>query len=247
MNKNRDLAGVFVWSLVLLLVVIATDNVVIRLMLAAPLLLWLTGHVVLRSIGPIWTSLLEHTAYAVGASIAICVAGGFVLYSISLLTPIGWSGWLVLVTGTAFLVGSRRRYGWLIPSVKLPSLRRQHVITICVAFLITAGAYLLAIHDEANQREFKYTEFWILPKWKAPGKLFVGIKSGEAETQRFDVEVTADGSVIALWRSIEIAPDTDWVREVKVASGVHKAEAKLYRPSDHTIYRKASTFISGSS
>jgi hypothetical protein len=246
--NNRDLKGAFVWSLALLLVVIATDNVVIRLVLAAPLLLWLTGHVVLRSIGPIRTSLLEHTAYAVGVSIAICVAGGFVLYSISFLTPIGWAIWLIVVTGAALLVGIRRRYEWLILlSVKLPPLRREHVITIGVASLITAGAYLLAVHDEANQQEFKYTQFWMLPKPRAPGKLLVGIKSGEAETQHFDVEVTADGSVVALWRSVEIPPDEIWTHEVKVNSGAHKAEAKLYRPSDHTFYRKVSTFVSAGS
>jgi uncharacterized membrane protein len=189
---NKDHKVVFVWSLALLLLVITTDNVVIRLVLTAPLLLFLTGHVVLRSIGPIRTSLLEHTAYAVGASITICVAGGFVLYRLSFLTPVGWAIWLVAVTGTVLLVASRRQYEGPVVSVKLPSLRREHVITIGVAALITAGAYLLAIHDEANQREFKYTEFWMLPKPKVPGKLLVGIKSGEAETQRFDVEVTSD-------------------------------------------------------
>jgi uncharacterized membrane protein len=245
--NNRDLKGAFVWSLALVLVVIATDNVVIRLVLAAPLLLWLTGHVVLRSIGPIQISLLEHTAYAVGVSIAICVAGGFVLYSISLLTPIGWAVWLVLVTGTALLVGARRRYEWPIPTVKLSSLRREHAIIISVASLITVGAYRLSIHDEANQREFKYTEFWILPNLKVPGKLLVGIKSGEADTQHFDVEVTSDGSVIALWRSIEIGPENTWTHEVKVDPGAYKAEAKLYRPIDHTLYRKVSTFVSAGS
>jgi hypothetical protein len=56
----------------------------------------------------------------------------------------------------------------------------------------------LAIHDEANQREFKYTELWILPKAKAPAKLLVGIKRGKVETQRFDVEVTSDASMVAL-------------------------------------------------
>ena len=242
----NDLKWVFVWSLALLLVVITTDNVVIRLVLAAPLLLWLTGHVVLRSIGPIRTSLLEHTVYAVGVSIAICVAGGFVLNSLSLLTPIGWAVWLIVVTGTALLVGARGRYQWLVPSVKLPFPQRGHIIIIGIASLITVGAYLLAIHDETNQREFKYTEFWILAKPKAPGKLLVWIKSSEMETQYFDVEVTSDGSVIALWRSVEIAPEETWTREVKVDSETIKAEAKLYRPSDHKLYRKVSTFVSGS-
>ena len=49
MNEDRDPNGVFVWPFALLLVVIVTDNVVIRLVLVAPLLLSLTSHVVLRS------------------------------------------------------------------------------------------------------------------------------------------------------------------------------------------------------
>jgi hypothetical protein len=244
-NQNRDIVAVFLWAVTALLIVLVTDNVICRVLVTAPLLLLLTGHVVLRVIGPSRTPLLEHAAYSVGASIAICVTGGFVLYSISLLTPIGWAAWLLLVNGTALLVSMRRRYEWLIPSVKLPSLPPIQTITIGVACLITAGAFLLAIHDEAMQREFKYTEVWILPQSRVPGKLLVGIKSGEVETQSFDVEVIADRSVIALWRSIEVAPETIWTHEVTVGSGAAKAEAKLYRQNDHTLYRKVSTFISG--
>jgi hypothetical protein len=126
MNEDRDLKGVFVWSVALLLVVIATDDPEIRLVLAAPLLLWLTRHAVLRSIGPIRDILLEHFAYAVGASIAICVAGGFVLYSISFLTPTGWAVWLIVVTGTALLAGTRRWYEWLIPGEIAGPATRAH-------------------------------------------------------------------------------------------------------------------------
>jgi hypothetical protein len=50
-----------------------------------------SGHAVLRAIGVRTTSLPEHLAYAVGASLAAGIAGGFALNAAGSLTPLGWA------------------------------------------------------------------------------------------------------------------------------------------------------------
>ncbi len=256
---KRDLVAIFLWAIVTLLMVLLTDSVVIRVLLAAPLVLVFTGHAVLRAIGFVVPSLIEHVVYAIGASIAVCVISGFVLNVFSLLTPTGWAIWFAMVTGAAARIA---RYDEVtFPVVHLPHWQRGHVVVLGCAALITGGAYLLALHDEANQREFIYTDFWMLPK---PGKLLIGVKSAELAPQRFDVEVTSKDHVIARWNAILVVPGHIWTKTVdlsprsgyktepspsgssvsdKTDSG--KIEAKLYRSSDHAIYRNVSAIIPG--
>ncbi|MGB8277886.1 MAG: hypothetical protein WCF20_08160 [Methylovirgula sp.] len=250
-NRNNDLLAACVWAVLTLLVVRFTDSVFLRALMSAPLLFFLTGHALLRAIGPIRTSLSEHVAYALGASIAICVIGGFVLNWAAWLTPVGWAVWLAAVTCSAALVGMRRSHdaGGVLSAMHPPNLRRWHVATLGMAALITCGAYFLAVRDEANQSQFKYTEFWMLYGANAaPGQLLVGIKSGEAGPERFDVEVALDGQTIAMWRSLALAPGNSWTQKIAVAlSGGdwHRAEARLYRPNENVLYRKVSAMIPG--
>ncbi|TIT85084.1 MAG: hypothetical protein E5W59_25895, partial [Mesorhizobium sp.] len=76
-----------------------------------------------------------------------------------------------------------------------------------LAVLVASGAYALAVRDEAAHREFKYTEFWLLP-WASAGsgRITVGIRSAETQPQRFDLEITLDGQPYAVFRSIAVAP-----------------------------------------
>jgi hypothetical protein len=180
MNRNRDLLVIFFWAITMLLIVLFTDSAILRGLITVPLVLFLTGHVVLRAIGYVVPSLPEHVAYAVGVSVATCVMGGFLLNWVSFLTPIGWAVWFVTVSGISVLVTPYR--GFALPP--LPDVQRWHVVILGVAILITGSAYALAVHDEASQQEFRYTEFWMLSK---PGKLLVGIKSGESEINPFDL------------------------------------------------------------
>jgi hypothetical protein len=245
MNRNRDLVIVFIWSITMLLAVFtdtSTFSVVLRGLLGVPLVFLLTGHAVLRAIGFITPSTAEYVVYAVGVSIATSVAGGFLLNQVALLNPIGWAMWFMAVTGGAMFVAGRSD---AVVVMVLPNfnMRRWHVGVLGLAGVITVSAYLIAIHDETRDRQFKYTEFWMLPK---NGKLVVGIKSAEAETQKFDVEVTSNGTLIAQWQSIVLTTGATWIKDVELTSSTgYKAEAKLYRFPDHAIYRKVSAIKSG--
>ncbi|MER8974389.1 MULTISPECIES: hypothetical protein [unclassified Mesorhizobium] len=205
-----------------------------------------SGHAVLRALGMRTTSVSEHLVYAVGASLAAGIAGGFALNAAGLLTPLGWAVWFWAVTAAAALVAVRRdapdRPPWPAP----PRLRLWQGAALTLAVLVATGAYALAVRDEATYRQFKYTEFWILPSPNGePGKLTVGIRNAETQAERFDLEITLDGQTFAIFRSLTVAPGDTWVREmpVPVLATRQTAEARLYRPDNDLLYRSVSTLV----
>ncbi|MER8581206.1 hypothetical protein NKG95_21260 [Mesorhizobium sp. M1423] len=223
-----------------------SDSLVLRTVLGAPMLFLVSGHAVLRAIGVRTTSVSEHLVYAVGASLAAGIAGGFALNAAGFLTPLGWAVWFWTVTAAAALVAVRRdapdRPAW--PA--LPRLPLGQGAALTLAVLVATGAYALAVGDEATYREFKYTEFWMLPSPNGePGLLTVGIRSAETRAQRFDLEITLDGQPFAIFRSLTIAPGDSWAREipVPVLATRQTAEARLYRPADSRLYRSVSTLV----
>jgi hypothetical protein len=250
-TSHRDLMGACLWALAAVLAVLFFDDTLIRIIVCAPLLLFLTGHAALRALGPIGGSPPERVVYAVGASIAICLVGGFLLNWIGYLTPLGWVLWLAAATGLATAIALHRHPNPVaVPEPKgQPGFPIWHAPVLGIAILITYGAYGLAVRDEAHQRQFKYTELWMLPGAPAaPDNLVIGIKSAEAGLRHFDVEVRLDGTTVALWRSIAVEPGATWTREMAVAphgARPHKAEALLYEPVGNALYRRVSTVIPG--
>jgi uncharacterized membrane protein len=249
-NKKIDLTAGFWWAVLLLLTVLITDNFVIRLILSLPLICFLTGHTVLRAIKPVQTARpLEHSAFAAGLSIAVCVGGGFLLNLISMLNPIGWASWLMAVNGFAVVIALRQPYEpFVLP--ELPRIRVWHWLVLCGAISVTSGSFVLAAYTVDAFHEFKYTEFWLIPEF--PGKMVIGVENGESEPEEYDMEVIAVGStdkapagrpnttMIAAFRSINLAPGDQWIREITVGVNYERVEANLYRTRDHALYRKVS-------
>ncbi|MER8841597.1 hypothetical protein NKH86_23265 [Mesorhizobium sp. M0913] len=210
------------------------------------MVLLVSGHAVLRALGVRTTSASEHLVYAVGASLAAGIAGGFALNAVGFLTPIGWAVWFWTVTAAAALVAIRcdapDRPAWPTP----PRLRLWQGATLMLALLVATGAYALAVRDEAAYREFKYTEFWMVPSPNGePDLLTVGIRSAETRAQRFDLEITLDGQPFAIFQSLTIAPGDTWAREilVPVLATRQTAEARLYGPEHDRLYRSVSTLV----
>ncbi|MER8716063.1 MULTISPECIES: hypothetical protein [unclassified Mesorhizobium] len=206
-----------------------------------------SGHTVLRAIGVRTTSALEHFVYAVGASLAASIAGGFALNAAGFLTPLGWAVWFWAVTAAAALVAAGRRDTPDLPAWPAPArVRLWQGAALMLALLVATGAYALAVRDEAAYREFKYTAFWLLPSAGGEsGRITVGIRSAETRPQRFDLEITLDGQPFAVFRSLTIAPGDTWAREipVPVLATRQTAEARLYRPEDNRLYRSVSTLV----
>ncbi|MER8509636.1 DUF1616 domain-containing protein [Mesorhizobium sp. M0027] len=227
--------------------VAVSDSVLLRTALGAPMVFLVSGHTVLRAIGIRTTSALQHLVYAVGASLAAGIAGGFALNAAGFLTPLGWALWFWAVTATAALVAAGRRDTPDLPAWPAPvRVRLWQGAALILAVLVATGAYALAVRDEATYREFKYTELWLLPSASGEsGRITVGIRSAETQAQRFDLEITLDGQPFAVFRLLTIAPGETWAREIPVSilATPQKAEARLYRPEDNRLYRRVSTLV----
>jgi uncharacterized membrane protein len=221
------------------------DGVLLRTILGLPMVFLVPGHAVLRAIGVKTASVPEQAAYAVGASLASGIAGGLALNATGFLTPLGWAIWFWAVTIGASLiaVGSHDAPAPL-PWPGPIGIRIRHVAAFALAMLVATGAYALAVHDEANQRQFQYTEFWMVPS-AIGDRLAVGVRNAETKTVRFDVEITLDGHPFAVFRSLAVAPGAMWTREIPMpaAATAQKAEAKLYRSEDSRLYRSVSALI----
>jgi len=227
--------------------VAVSDSLLLRTVLGAPMALLVSGHAVLRAIGIRTTSVSEHLAYAVGASLAAGIAGGFALNAAGLLTPLGWALWFWAVTAGAALVAASRRDAPDLPDWPGPArVRLWQGAALALALLVATGAYALAIRDEATDRQFKYTEFWMMPPANSePNRVTIGVRSAETQAQRFDLEIILDGRAFAVFRSLTIKPGETWVREIPVPilATRQKAEAWLYRPEDNRLYRSVSTLV----
>jgi hypothetical protein len=246
-SSNRDLLAACLWASATMVAVSFSDSMLVRTVLDAPLVFIVSGHTLLRAIGTRTTSVAEHLAYAVGASLAAGIAGGFALNAAGFLTPLGWAIWFWAVTVGATLVAVGRR-----DAANLPAWPRSARIRVwqggalALAVLVATGTYALAIRDDAAFGQFKYTEFWMLPRSHGdPARLAVGVRSAETRTQRFDLEITLDRQPFAVFRSITIAPGDTWTREiaVPVLATQQRAEARLYRPDDNRLYRSVSTLV----
>ncbi|MGX5844811.1 hypothetical protein ACWGTI_29335 [Mesorhizobium sp. ArgA1] len=245
--SKRDLLAACLWAAAAVAAVAVSDNVFLRTLLGAPMVFLVSGHSMLRAIGVRTTSVPQHLTYAVGASFAVGIAGGFALNATGFFTPLGWAMWFWAVTTAAALVAAVRRDTPDLPAwPALAPLRLWQGAALMLAVLVATGAYALAVRDEAAHREFKYTEFWLLPSASgAPGRITVGIRSAETQAQRFDLEITLDGQPLAVFRSVAVAPGDTWAREIPVPALAtrQRAEARLYRPEDSRLYRSVSTLV----
>ena len=243
---NRDLPAACLWAGATVAAVAVSDSLLLRTALGAPMVFLVSGHVVLRALGVTTTSVSEHLVYAVGASLAAGIAGGFALNATGFLTPLGWAVWFWTVTAAAALVAVRGDAPVWQAWPALPRLRLWQGAALTLAMLVAVGAYALAARDEATYRQFKYTEFWMLPSPDGePDLLTVGIRSAETQAQQFDLEITLDGQPFALFRSLTIAPGDTWTRQISVPvlETRQTAEARLYRPEDNQLYRSVSTLV----
>lgn len=245
--RNRDLLLACLWATATMTAVAVSDSLLLRTLLGAPMVFLISGHVLLRAIGIGTTSVSEHLAYTVGASLAVSIAGGFALNVAGFLTPLGWAIWFSAITISTALVADRRRDVPALPPWPGPvRVRFWQGATIALAVLLATGAYALAVRDEATYRQFSYTEFWMLPWAEGDGgRLIVGVRSAETQTQRFDLEIVMDGQLFAVFRSLTIAPGDTWTRQIPVPASAasRKAEARLYRPEDNRLYRSVSTLV----
>lgn len=247
-NRNVDLIVIFAWAAVTVLAVALSENQLLRLALALPLLLLFTGHSLLRAVGSIATSTAEHVIYAVGLSIAVSLASGFLLNRLGALVPLGWALALLTIVSVslAIVLWRRRTDAPYFALGNLQGLRTRHLAMVGIATAVIGVAYQLAAQDAAKERQFNYVDFWIVADTKAPGGLIVGIENSELKPQLFDIEVRSASQVVAAWRAVALDPGDQWTRDLSLSADQQhpkKVFARLYRHDNGKLYRQVSAIL----
>lgn len=246
-SDNRHLLAACLWAAATILAVAASDSSLLRTALCIPLVFVATGHALLRASGVRPASTLEDLVCTAGLSLVSAIAGGFVLHASGMLTPLGWAAWFGAVVVLAAIIAAGRRGTSDRPEWQWPEgLRARHVATGLFAAVLATSAYAVAVHDEAAQQQFEFTELWMLSS--QDGQLSVGLRSGERQTQHFDLEITIDGRPFAIFPSLAVAPGELWTRQVQVPREARpqNAEARLLRLADLQLYRRVSALVPGS-
>jgi hypothetical protein len=220
-----------------------TDSVPLRSVLCLPLAIYGVGFALMRALRPRVGSVVEWHTLAVALSFFVLVAGGFALNAIGALGPRGWVLLTASVTLAGLVVAALRGGEAVEVSGERVHFAPFGALTLAGAVgaaLLIVGAVGFAIADAHRWRQFEFTEFWMVPdEARNPRVVSIGIRNAEARSQRFDVEVAADGMPVSGWRSILLQPGESFVRELPVGGRFERLEARLFTSENHDrIYRK---------
>lgn len=240
-RKYADLVVVSVMAIVGIAAALIPDLDDFRI-LTLPLVLVLPGYALIAVIFPNRTlGTLERLIFSLGLSFSIAIINGLILN----LTPWGLqtSSWAVSLGGitlAAVLAGVLRRgqepvvFGTSYkPSVGQVLLLGAALATAIIAIVV---AYTGAIRHPSQ----RFTQFWITRA--ATDTIQLGVRSFEATTTSYRVELRIGERVIGEWTSVELQPDEEWTVQVnlpKAEADVEIVEALLYREDiPGTVYRR---------
>jgi uncharacterized membrane protein len=246
-NERRGLWVACAWAMAALLLTCTTGNAAARLVLCAPLALYLPGYAILKALRAARRTQAEWQAFAVALSLAVVILGGFVLNTLNALTPQGWACWLTIITAAA--CGTAMRQGPSAPQTPIVSVRSTfslaHYALFGVAAAIAGGAYGFAAQDVASFHEFHYTEFWMLPPDTLHvGAVSVGTRNDEGRPMDYDIELALDGQILASWQLVAVQSGETVVRNAAINAEHGKVAARLYKSGDRgSVYREVSAYL----
>jgi len=245
-NRRSEAILVGAMAVVAAVVAMASSGSAWRTLSAAPLVLCLPGYAIVSALFPDEPISLEKAVFAVGLSIATTIIWGLLLHFADALTCAGWalslSGTTVAVTAIAPVISRplavltpRRPGAWPVDKWRAACLVGSAVITIAAIHLAREGA--------SAHREYSFTEFWMVPNSPDDESLLtIGLKNFEKVPASYDIEITIDGEVVDLWRSISLQPEELWTRDMSVPSAaqpIRRVEAWLFKDSNRNlVYRK---------
>jgi uncharacterized membrane protein len=189
----------------------------------------------------------EHMLLVVSSSIAICVAGGFLLYKLE------WGFqtemWLLLLLGFSLLaaIGAWLRNGRPM-AVRRPDwtaavgFTLNQTLLLGMAFVIVAMAIAVARVPAASAGLQGYTQLWISPCPTTDSKALLGIGSNEFAATTYRLEIQQAEQILAEWPAITLQPkeETTLIIDLpRLRVYGQPIEALLYKTeTPETVYRR---------
>jgi uncharacterized membrane protein len=246
LTNNQQAGAAVILAATMLLAVVVSDSVALRLVLALPLVLCAPGHLLLLALR-IDLKPIEHFVTAICVSIGVCFALCFVLYGLAGLTPRDWAyGYLAVVVLLAIWITIQSPARSVTIEWRFwqsTGFRWVYVVLVVAAVVLASAAYDMAIQDEANSREFWYTELWLIPT--TPSKFILGVRNDETAEETYDVSVRTDDGVLAEVHGLTLNPGQVWTREI-VSHTKAYAELYLHQNGGRIRYRHVSALPTSS-
>lgn len=214
---------------------------VLRLVFAAPFVVFLPGYAVL---GRHFSGLTAFTLSS-GVSFAITILWGFVLHVTTGLTPLAWALALTGTTLAALLVrpGSRPEIVRKAELARMAPSAAQFVIAGTGALLL-ATSIGMARSAALSYQPFPVTELWMVPSTSGPQNTFtVGIANRERAPMVYDLRLTLNGIPVKTFHDIMLDDGETWTADMPIAlkpADRRRFEAWLIRTDrPETVYRRA--------
>jgi uncharacterized membrane protein len=243
--EQKATIGMIGYVAVAAIVAIVSSSLCLRASAAIPLVLFLPGYSVLRATIRAGRLDLQTLVFSIALSVAIDILGGLVLNAFDALSMYGWALWLCAVTVGACALSPLG----VSPSVTISprttslGLRPAQWAMCAAAVLIGTGAIGLARSGAANQHEYAFTEFWMVPNAASGGNVAtVGISNQEKVATTYEIALFANGANVSRRSGIALQPGETWSDVIPLNGQLGRAdrvEAWLFKAdAPENVYRK---------
>ena len=210
------------------------EFVVLRLVLALPLVLLLPGYALARALLKLnEVRGTELFVVAMGLSIATTIFAALAMQALDIrLEETPWTIANAGVTVIAALAGMRLGHAATLrlPRAQVPHLREMLALTVAVALI--AGAAVLGFRPlNAPKGTQGASSVWALPTQPASGTTNFGVINDETQTRRYTVELVVAGKVRRTYGPIQLQPGGQWSTSAVVGGGTPVTEVLLHYAS----------------
>jgi uncharacterized membrane protein len=219
---------------------------IVRLFAMVPLAFFLPGFLLLRALLPKNEVDFEYVILSIGMSVASTIVFALILHTLDAMNSLGWTVAVALVViGALWRSRSLAGAQYLGSTFQWSALGLNGASIVCfgvVAVLVTGGI-ALASYGAANQRQFAYTELWMVPfDGNSNERVTIGVRNKEQKHSSYDLEVLVNNKLLVRWPEFDLSEDEEWIKQLPIPMNLglgQRVEARLY---DHDaplrLYRR---------
>jgi hypothetical protein len=210
----------------------------LRILVTVSSIVFIPGFLILRAASPGRRVDLEFVVLSGGTSIATIIVLGLVLHVFNSMTPRGWTVALALVCVGAIVWSGQSKSAEALRPLTF-SASRMALASFGIMAVLFAGAIAIARHGAVNQRQFKFTDLWIVPSdGRDLERVTVGVRNHEQHATTYILELVRNGKLLVRWppfalgdneERVEVFPiSTKQGPEMRIEARLHKADDPLF-------------------
>lgn len=194
---------------------------------------------------------LTFTVAALSLSAVSMVLIGLGLNVVHMLDQAGWFKALVALNGVLALcvllkavIGAGRPAGSVGGGERPPAARvgAGQLACVAVALAMAVGAIAVARQGASEHRQFKFTNFWLLPVEGETDVFTIGVANREQRGMTYTLQIMTDGIVFRTVEGLQLDDGATWTENLSIIpqdSSKGAIEAWLFRSDQpDVVYRR---------